>query len=165
MEIFNKDVSVLGKLKVKTANKKGKILTKDVDDVVKERELAEILVDIGAAKENHLHKVGDITDFPTRTSSFINDGEDNTSTYIEEKDIEDIVITAISHSNYADKNYVHTQLISSKIWNIVHPLNKKVSVTVTDTAGTVIEGRVTINDGHNVRVEFNYPFPGEAILN
>lgn len=64
-----------------------------------------------------------------------------------------------------DANYVHDQAQPSSIWTINHPLNKKVSVTITDTAGTVVEGRVTINDGNKVVIEFNFPFSGEAILN
>lgn len=64
-----------------------------------------------------------------------------------------------------DSNYVHDQAQPSSIWTINHPLNKKVSVTITDTAGTVVEGRVTINDGNKVVIEFNFPFSGEAILN
>ena len=64
-----------------------------------------------------------------------------------------------------DSNYVHDQAQPSSIWTINHPLNKKVSVTITDTAGTVVEGQVTINDGNKVVIEFNFPFSGEAILN
>lgn len=64
-----------------------------------------------------------------------------------------------------DANYVHDQAQPVNIWTINHPLNKKVSVTITDTAGTVVEGQVTINDGNKVVIEFNFPFSGEAILN
>ena len=64
-----------------------------------------------------------------------------------------------------DSNYVHDQAQPSSIWTINHPLNKKPSVTITDTAGTVVEGQVTINDGNKVVIEFNFPFSGEAILN
>lgn len=64
-----------------------------------------------------------------------------------------------------DTNFVHIQSSPSALWEIEHTLDKKVSVTVTDTAGTVIEGRVVINDGSKVTVEFNSPFSGEAVLN
>lgn len=64
-----------------------------------------------------------------------------------------------------DKNFVHIQSDPVAIWTITHPLDKKVSITITDTAGTVMEGRVVINDGDTVTVEFNYPFSGEAVLN
>jgi archaellin len=64
-----------------------------------------------------------------------------------------------------DKNHVHDQSTPSATWEIDHPLDKKVNVVVTDTAGTVVDGRVTINDGSKVVVEFNAPFSGEAVLN
>lgn len=66
---------------------------------------------------------------------------------------------------HSDKNYIHYQHSPSQYWDISHPLNKKVSVEITDSAGTVIEGLVTINDGSNVVIQFNSPFSGEAILN
>lgn len=65
----------------------------------------------------------------------------------------------------SDKNFVYTQSAPASIWTINHPLGKKVSIAVTDTAGTVVEGRITINNGTQVIVEFNAPFSGEAILN
>ena len=64
-----------------------------------------------------------------------------------------------------DANYVHDQAQPSSIWTINHPLNKKVSVTVTDTAGTVVEGQVIIKDNSQVIIMFNNPFSGIAVLN
>ena len=64
-----------------------------------------------------------------------------------------------------DANYVHDQAQPSSIWTINHPLNKKVSVTITDTAGTVIEGQVIIKDNSQVIITFNNPFSGIAVLN
>ena len=64
-----------------------------------------------------------------------------------------------------DANYVHDQAQPSSIWTINHPLNKKVSVTITDTAGTVLEGQVIIKDNSQVIVMFNNPFSGIAVLN
>ena len=64
-----------------------------------------------------------------------------------------------------DANYVHDQAQPSSIWTINHPLNKKVSVTITDTAGTVVEGQVIINDNSQVIITFNNPFSGIAVLN
>lgn len=68
-------------------------------------------------------------------------------------------------SGGGDRNFIYTQIQPDTIWTVEHPLNKKVSVTVTDTAGTVVEGKVTINNGSKVVIEFNFPFNGEAILN
>lgn len=64
-----------------------------------------------------------------------------------------------------DKNFVYEQTIPSKVWEFPHPLNKKPSVQITDSAGTVIEGNIIINDGVNIKIEFNISFWGYAILN
>ncbi|MBQ0148932.1 MAG: hypothetical protein KBS93_10935 [Flavobacteriaceae bacterium] len=64
-----------------------------------------------------------------------------------------------------DKNFIYDQKTPSKKWNIIHDLNKKPSVTVTDSADTVVEGRVIINDGVRLLIEFNAAFTGTAILN
>lgn len=90
-----------------------------------------------------------------------------------QRELEDLVDSLSDSGNrlntkieyHKDVNYVHSQSISSSRWDIYHNLGKKVSVTVTDSAGTVVEGRITINDGIRVTVEFNSPFSGEAVLN
>lgn len=66
-----------------------------------------------------------------------------------------------------DKTYTyeHEQTTPSDIWLIDHPLDKKVSVTVTDSAGTVMEGQITLNTGSQVEIKFNVPFWGYAYLN
>lgn len=64
-----------------------------------------------------------------------------------------------------DKHYEHDQGMPSDEWVIVHPLGKKPSVQVLDTANTIIEGQITINDGVMVVIKFNAPFSGVAILN
>ncbi|MBQ0148051.1 MAG: hypothetical protein KBS93_06335 [Flavobacteriaceae bacterium] len=64
-----------------------------------------------------------------------------------------------------DKNFIYNQTIPSKKWDILHNLNKKPNVTVTDSVDTVVEGRVVINDGVRLSIEFNAAFTGTAILN
>ena len=65
----------------------------------------------------------------------------------------------------SDKNFIYDQTTPSKEWGILHNLNKKPSVTVTDSAGTVVEGSIVINDGVRLLIKFNVPFTGTAILN
>lgn len=64
-----------------------------------------------------------------------------------------------------DKTYVHEQTIPSKVWEYEHGLGKKPSVQITDSAGTVIMGQITVNDGITVRIEFNIAFWGYATNN
>ena len=65
----------------------------------------------------------------------------------------------------SDANWVHNQTVPLKIWTINHPLQKKVSVEIEDTAGTQMVGKIVKNSGTQVILEFNYPFSGTAILN
>ena len=64
-----------------------------------------------------------------------------------------------------DKNFVYEQTTPSKIWEYEHGLGKKPSVQVTDSAGTVMMGQITVNDGTRVRIEFNIAFWGYATNN
>lgn len=64
-----------------------------------------------------------------------------------------------------DKTYVHEQVTASKVWEYEHGLGKKPSVQVTDSAGTVMMGQITVNDGIRVRIEFNIAFWGYATNN
>lgn len=113
--------------------------------------------------ENTLPLEGNYID---RTSQLINDGEFGVSKFVEEIDLPDLVEDIIDELGLeGDKNYVHMQSVPSTLWVIDHPLNKRVSVTVVDSAGTVYEGRVIINDGNRVTIQFNIPFWGYAYLN
>ena len=79
--------------------------------------------------------------------------------------VDDVGQNRTINSGGGDRNFVFTQIQPASTWVIEHPLNKKPSVTVTDTAGTEVEGRVTINNGSKVVIEFNFPFNGEVLLN
>jgi len=64
-----------------------------------------------------------------------------------------------------DLTFPFTQLTPSKIWCINHNLNKIPSVTVMDSAGTVVYGDVTNPDKNNTVIEFCSAFSGKASLN
>lgn len=64
-----------------------------------------------------------------------------------------------------DKFYVHTQNMPSNEWTISHNLDKKPSITVVDTGGTIVEGRITYINLNQVKVKFNGGFSGEAYCN
>lgn len=112
----------------------------------------------------------DLPDIPgqnvERTSELINDGENGDSKFIEEIELPDLVEDIIENLDIdGDKNFIYHQNFPSTTWEIIHDLNKKPSVTVTDSADTVVEGQVMINDGIKVLIIFNAPFTGTAILN
>ena len=62
-------------------------------------------------------------------------------------------------------NYEHDQGLSSAIWTINHNLGKKPSVSVVDTANSIVFGEVTHTDSNQLVVVFNSAFSGYAYLN
>ncbi len=63
-----------------------------------------------------------------------------------------------------DKKYIYTQDIATDVWNVNHNLNKYPSVTVVDSAGSVVIGEVTYIDENNLKVEFSGAFSGKVYL-
>lgn len=62
-------------------------------------------------------------------------------------------------------SYTHTQGIPSDTWIITHNLNRKPSITVVDSGGTVVYGARNYIDDNTVVVTFNGSFSGKAYLN
>lgn len=65
----------------------------------------------------------------------------------------------------SDKYYMHIQTVASDNWKVVHNLRKYPAVTVTDSAGSVVEGEIKYIDENNVEIKFNGSFSGKAIFN
>lgn len=61
--------------------------------------------------------------------------------------------------------YTHTQTSASAQWTITHSLNCFPSVTVVDSAGSVVVGDVEYISATTVRVTFVAAFAGKAYLN
>lgn len=64
-----------------------------------------------------------------------------------------------------DANYVHDQGSASAEWVITHNLGKYCSVTVVDTANTVVIGEVEYNSVNQVTLTFKSAFAGKAYFN
>lgn len=62
-------------------------------------------------------------------------------------------------------HYVHEQGVASDIWVINHNLGKMPSITITDSAGNVVEGAERYIDENTVEIRFNGAFKGKAYLN
>jgi hypothetical protein len=65
----------------------------------------------------------------------------------------------------SDWGYVHTQTSPSITWTITHNLNKYPSVTIVDSAGTVVEGDISYSNTNLVVVTFSSTFSGKAYFN
>lgn len=61
--------------------------------------------------------------------------------------------------------FVFTQAVPSVTWNIQHDLKKFPSITVIDTADTVVIGEYEYIDNDNVTLTFSAGFSGKAYLN
>lgn len=64
-----------------------------------------------------------------------------------------------------DKRYVHNQNTTSATWVVPHSLNKFPSVTVVDSAGSIVIGEIDYTDMNNVTLTFSAAFSGVAYLN
>jgi hypothetical protein len=73
--------------------------------------------------------------------------------------------TILATTGVNDKNYVHTQSSSSATWVVTHNLNKNASVTVVDSAGTVVIGQVDYDSLNQVTLTFSGAFSGKAYFN
>jgi len=62
------------------------------------------------------------------------------------------------------KRFTYNQASASSSWNISHTLNGFPSVTVVDSAGTVVVGTVSYNSTSSVTVSFESAFAGKAYL-
>lgn len=79
-----------------------------------------------------------------------------------ESDISDLQQEVI-HS--ADKNYIHKQSSAANEWTIVHNLGKYPSITVVDSAGTVVVGEIILQTTEQAVISFNGAFSGKAYCN
>ena len=64
-----------------------------------------------------------------------------------------------------DKTYRHIQGVSSSTWVVEHNLNKYPSVTVQDSAGSIVIGEITYNNKNTITLTFSGAFSGEAHFN
>jgi hypothetical protein len=75
-----------------------------------------------------------------------------------------ITLTSATNQTVLTKRHVHSQPNVSSTWTINHTLDGKPSVTVVDSANTVVFGEVTYNSNSQVTVTFTAPFSGYAYL-
>ena len=72
--------------------------------------------------------------------------------------------TALIEATHNNERYVHTQPSPSSSWIISHALGGKPSVTIVDSAGTVVIGEIVYDSDTQITVNFTAPFSGFAYL-
>lgn len=90
--------------------------------------------------------------------------EDTPNTVIVNQDAPNQVVVRLGSAAGNTRRYVHSQASPSTTWVITHSLGGKPSVTVVDTADTMVVGEVTYNSNTQVTVEFTAAFSGYAYL-
>jgi len=61
--------------------------------------------------------------------------------------------------------YIHNQSSASLTWTILHNLDKFPSVSVIDSANTVVIGQIKYDSQNQITLTFSAPFSGKAYLN
>lgn len=64
-----------------------------------------------------------------------------------------------------DAAFIFSQLVAASTWDISHFLGKHPSVTIVDSANTVVQGQIIYHDVNSITVRFTTPFAGAAYLN
>lgn len=64
-----------------------------------------------------------------------------------------------------DKNYIHIQSVPSAVWDIIHPLGKRPSVTVLDSTGRIMISTVNYVGTNRIIIKHAGAISGEALLN
>jgi len=90
--------------------------------------------------------------------------EDSANLVTVNQDAPNQVVVRLGIAGSNSRRHVHTQASPSTTWVINHTLGGKPSVTVVDTADTVVIGEVTYNSNSQVTVEFTAAFSGYAYL-
>jgi hypothetical protein len=90
--------------------------------------------------------------------------EDTANQVIVNQDAPNQVVVRLAASAGNTRRQVFTQASASVEWVIGHTLGGRPSVTIVDSAGTVVIGEVTYNSNSQVTVTFTSAFSGYAYL-
>lgn len=73
-----------------------------------------------------------------------------------------VTLTALGGS---DAYYRHVQSVAAAVWTVVHNLGKRPAVSVVDSAGDEVYGKVHYDSDTQVTLSFSAAFGGEAYFN
>jgi hypothetical protein len=90
--------------------------------------------------------------------------EDTANQVIVNQDAPNQVVVRLAASAGNTRRQVFTQASPSVEWMIGHTLGGRPSVTIVDSAGTMVIGEVTYNSNSQVTVKFTSAFSGYAYL-
>ena len=73
--------------------------------------------------------------------------------------------TGTAGGGTGDLTYVHNQIIASDTWLVEHNLDKYPSITIFDSAETMVFGDARYIDSNNIELTFSSPFAGKVYVN
>lgn len=91
-----------------------------------------------------------------------NVGHNHDERYYTKSEVDNKISTI---SIQAGQTYVHTQSQAADTWTIKHNLNKYPSVSIVDSANSIVVGEITYINKNELIVGFTGAFSGKAILN
>lgn len=74
-------------------------------------------------------------------------------------------LSSVREFTISDKFFTFVKYVPSNEWIITHNLEKYPSVTVVDSADTIIVGEITYLDMNTLKITFQAAFSGKAYLN
>ena len=75
-----------------------------------------------------------------------------------------VLIRSTESLSITAQRHVHTQSTASTTWVITHSLGGRPSITIVDSAGTVVIGEIQYNSNTQITVSFTAAFSGYAYL-
>jgi hypothetical protein len=72
---------------------------------------------------------------------------------------------ALPTGDVVSSTYIHHQAIASSVWVVTHNLGSFPSVTIVDSAGTMVMGSIQYNSDSQFTITFSGAFAGKAYLN
>ena len=90
--------------------------------------------------------------------------QDAANQVIIDQDVANLVTVRLVGAAGNTRRHVHTQGAASTSWVITHTLGGKPSVTIVDSADTLVVGTVIYDSNTRITVNFTVPFSGFAYL-
>jgi hypothetical protein len=94
----------------------------------------------------------------------VNVFQDTPNRVLVDDDLPNVVVVRSTLAQSNTRRHVHTQGSASTDWVITHTLGGKPSVTVVDSADTLVIGEVKYDSNTQVTISFTSAFSGFAYL-
>lgn len=131
---------------------------------LKEKSRIEVTINSGARGKSAYEIWLDEGNTGTR-ADFLEDNHPETHSASMITETEDRVFLTSKEKELVLNSFIHDQIASDSRWVVEHDLDKYPSVTIVDTAGTVIVGQINYISKSEIELIFTSAFSGKAYLN